>query len=115
MQTIPSLRLALLLAVVGAGLSACTTVPQRPLWEKSGSDNATTNSDTVQCQLAAQRQASRLYPYGSSNPTLGGAGMVAAQQQANIDRDSAQLQMFNDCMAGKGYKQPPEPDADDKQ
>ena len=55
----------------------------------------------------SQQTAARLYPLGSSNPTLGGAGMVAAQQQANTDRTSAELQFFNDCMEGRGYTRGP--------
>ena len=29
--------------------------------------------------------------------------MVAAQQQANTDRTSAEIEIFNDCMQNKGY------------
>lgn len=114
MDTPRFLRGAAALAIVSAGLLACTHQPPAPPWQKAGSTPSTVNNDTVQCQIAAQQQVSRLYPYGSSNPTLGGAGMVAAQQQANIDRDGAQLQIFNECMANKGYQRSePEPAAED--
>ena len=29
--------------------------------------------------------------------------MIASQQQANTDRNSAEIQFFNDCMEGRGY------------
>ena len=33
--------------------------------------------------------------------------MVAAQQQANTDRDMAGIEFFNDCMEGRGYTRGP--------
>ena len=86
-----------------AGLAACSGPAPAPTWKKAGATDSTIASDTALCRASAQQQAARLYPYSSSNPTLGGAGMVAAQQQANTDRTSAELEMFNDCMQGKGY------------
>jgi hypothetical protein len=84
-------------------LGACGGSPSGSAWKKPGATDATIAADSAQCRTSAQQQAARLYPYGSSNPTLGGAGMVAAQQQANTDRTSAETEMFNDCMQGKGY------------
>jgi hypothetical protein len=93
----------LMVLALSFGFAACTGAAPGPTWKKAGADEATTASDAAQCRASAQQQAARLYPYGSSNPTLGGAGMVAAQQQANTDRTSAEIEMFNDCMQGKGY------------
>ena len=76
-------------------------------WQKAGATDATIAADTAQCRTTAQQTAARLYPLGSSNPTLGGAGMVASQQQANTDRTSAEIQFFNDCMEGRGYTRGP--------
>jgi len=76
-------------------------------WQKSGATDATIAGDTAQCQGIAQQQATRLYPFGSTASTLGGAGMVAAQQQASTDRTSAETQFFNDCMEGRGYTRGP--------
>ena len=97
----------LLCLALSAGLAACAGAGGAPAsWQKAGATDATIASDTTQCRAAAQQTAARLYPLGSSNPTLGGAGMVAAQQQANTDRSSAELQFFNDCMEGRGYTRP---------
>ena len=76
-------------------------------WQKAGATDASIAADTAQCRTTGQQQAARLYPLGSSNPTMGGAGMVAAQQQANTDRTSAEIQFFNDCMEGRGYTRGP--------
>ncbi len=95
-------RLLIALAL-SLGVAACSGPAAAPTWKKAGATDATIAADTAQCRTSAQQQAARLYPYGSSNPALGGAGMVAAQQQANNDRASAEIEMFNDCMQGKGY------------
>ena len=98
----------LLSLALSAGLAACAGSSGAPApWQKAGATDATIAGDTAQCRSTAQQQAARLYPFGSSNPTLGGAGMVAAQQQANTDRNSAELQFFNDCMEGRGYTRGP--------
>jgi hypothetical protein len=97
----------LLCLALPAGLAACAGAGGAPAsWQKAGATDATVASDTAQCRTSSQQTAARLYPLGSSNPTLGGAGMVAAQQQANTDRNSAELQFFNDCMEGRGYTRP---------
>lgn len=83
-------------------LPACTPAGQGE-WQKPGATNATIAADSAQCRTVAQQQAARLYPYGASNPTLGGAGMIAAQQQASTDRNSAELEAFIDCMESRGY------------
>jgi len=72
-------------------------------WKKAGVDNATIASDTATCRAAAQQQASRFYPHTSGNPGMSGAGMISAQQAANTDRNSAEIEIFNDCMQGRGY------------
>jgi hypothetical protein len=100
----PTLIGTLLCLALSAGLAACAGPGGASAsWQKAGATDATIASDTAQCRTTAQQTAARLYPLGSSNPTLGGAGMVAAQQQANTDRSSAELQFFNDCMEGRGY------------
>ena len=76
-------------------------------WQKAGATDATVAADTAQGRTTSQQTAARLYPLGSSNPTMGGAGMIASQQQANTDRTSAELQFFNDCMEGRGYTRGP--------
>jgi hypothetical protein len=97
----------LLCLALSAGLAACAGPGGASAsWQKVGATDAAIASDTAQCRTTAQQTAARLYPLGSSNPTLGGAGMVAAQQQANTDRSSAELQFFNDCMEGRGYTRP---------
>jgi hypothetical protein len=97
----------LLCLALSAGLAACAGPGGASAsWQKAGATDAAIASDTAQCRTTAQQTAARLYPLGSSNPTLGGAGMVAAQQQANTDRSSAELQFFNDCMEGRGYTRP---------
>ena len=89
-------------------LPACA--PAGPgAWQKPGATDATVAADTAQCRTVAQQQTARLYPYGSSNPTLGGAGMIAAQQQARTDRSSAELEAFNDCMESRGYTRTQKP------
>jgi hypothetical protein len=92
----------LLAAALWLALAACAG-PQPAGWQKAGATDATIAADTAQCRTTAQQQAARLYPLGSSNPTMGGAGMVAAQQQTNTDRNSAEIQFSNDCMEGRGY------------
>ena len=93
----------LILMALSLGFAVCAGSPPGTTWKKAGASDATIASDTEQCRAAARQQAARLYPYGSSSSTLGGAGMVAAQQQANTDRTSAEIEMVNDCMQGKGY------------
>jgi hypothetical protein len=87
------------------GFAACAGSPPPPgsTWKKEGADAAAMGNDTAQCRTLAQQQAARLYPFGTGSPTLGGAGMISAQQAANNDRSSAEREMFNDCMQGKGY------------
>lgn len=92
-----------ILIVLALFLGACAGSPPGTSWKKAGATEATIAADTEQCRASARQQAARLYPFGSSSPTLGGAGMVAAQQQANTDRTSAEIEMVNDCMQGKGY------------
>jgi hypothetical protein len=91
-----------LAAVLWLAVAACAG-PQPAGWQKAGATDASIAGDSAQCRTTAQQTAARLYPLGSSNPTLGGAGMIASQQQANTDRTSAELQFFNDCMEGRGY------------
>ena len=98
------IRLAIALGLL-IGFGACTTPPPAT-WQKAGATDAVVAADTQQCRGISQQQAARLYPYSSSNPTLGGAGMIAAQQQADIDRRAAELQAFNDCMESRGYARP---------
>ena len=100
------IRLAIAFGLL-IGFGACTTTPQPgPTWQKAGATDATVAADTQQCRGISQAQAARLYPYSSSTPSLGGAGMIAAQQQADIDRRAAELQAFNDCMESRGYTRP---------
>ena len=102
----------LLAALLWFGLTACAgsgAGPASGAWQKGGATEATVASDTAQCRAGAQQQAARLYPYGSSIPSMGGAGMVAAQQHANTDRNSAELEYFNDCMEGRGYSRGAKP------
>jgi hypothetical protein len=100
------IRLVIALGLL-IGFGACTS-PQQPgmPWQKAGATDATVAADIQQCRGISQQQAARLYPYSSSNPALGGAGMIAAQQQADIDRRAAELQAFNDCMEARGYTRP---------
>ena len=86
------------------GFGACSAPQPAASWQKPGASDATVAADTQQCRGISQQQAARLYPYSSSIPSLGGAGMVAAQQQADIDRNAAELHAFNDCMESRGYK-----------
>lgn len=92
----------LIAVTLSVGVAACAT-PGAGTWQKPGATDATIAADTAQCRTLAQQQAARLYPYGSSNPTLGGASMISAQQQADTDRNSAELQGFHDCMQARGY------------
>ncbi|MBI2735146.1 MAG: hypothetical protein HYX38_01105 [Rhodospirillales bacterium] len=92
-----------IVSALALGLAACGGAAPGTTWKKAGADDATIASDTALCRASAQQQASRLYPHTASNPAMSGAGMIAAQQQANTDRTSAELEMFNDCMQGKGY------------
>jgi hypothetical protein len=89
-------------------LPACAP-PGPGAWQKPGAADATVGADTEQCRTVSQQQAARLYPYGSSNPTLGGAGMIGAQQQARTDRTSSELEAFNDCMESRGYTRTQKP------
>jgi hypothetical protein len=98
------IRLAITLALL-IGFGACTS-PQPAEWQKAGATDATVAGDIQQCRGISQQQAARLYPFSSGTPALGGAGMIAAQQQADINRNAAQLQAFNDCMEGRGYTRP---------
>jgi hypothetical protein len=92
------------------GFAACTAPPPATSdWQKAGATPATVSTDTEQCRSVARQQAARLYPYSSNVPAVGGAGMIAAQQAANTDRDSAQLQAFNDCMDSRGYTRTQKP------
>lgn len=102
-------RLALSCAIgVAAAAAACAPAAPHP-WQKEGATPPTVAADMTQCKSLAEQQAARLYPYGSNPSTLGGAGMVAAQQQASFDRGSVQLHLFNECMEGKGYTRLAEP------
>jgi hypothetical protein len=96
-------RTTTILALLLANAACAPTAPSRGPWQKPGASEATVATDTAQCRALAQREAVRDYPYGSSNPALGGAGMVTAQQQANLDRSSAEIEKFNDCMQARGY------------
>lgn len=96
------IRTMIVLAVL-YGLAACGGAAPGTAWKKAGADDATIASDTAACRAAAQQQATRLYPYSSGNPAMTGAGMISAQQAANTDRNSAEIEIFNDCMQGKGY------------
>ena len=89
------------------GFAACAGPAAAPTWQKAGATEATTAADTTQCRAGAQGQAARLYPHGSNIPTMGGAGMIAAHQQANTDRLGAEDAIFNECMEGRGYKRSP--------
>lgn len=93
----------LIVLSLSLGLAACSGAAPGTTWKKAGADDATISSDTALCRASAQQQAVRLYPHAASNPAMTGAGMIAAQQAANTDRTSAELQIFNDCMQGKGY------------
>lgn len=84
------------------GFAGCTAVAP-PAWKKAGASETTVATDIALCRALAQQEAVRDYPHGASNPTLGGAGMVAAQQQANLARSSAEIARFNDCMEARGY------------
>jgi hypothetical protein len=96
------IRMTIILALLLE--AACTTpAPSRGPWQKPGASEATTATDTAQCRALAQQEAVRDYPYGASIPTLGGAGMIAAQQQADLNRTSAEIEKFNDCMQARGY------------
>ncbi len=93
----------LIALALSLGLAACGGAAPGTSWKKAGADDATIASDTALCRASAQQQASRLYPHTAGSPAMSGAGMIAAQQAANTDRTSAELQMFNDCMQDKGY------------
>ncbi len=88
-----------LAAALWLALAACAGT-QPAGWQKAGATDASIAGDSAQCRTTAQQQSARLYPLGSSNPTLGGAGMVAAQQQANTDRNSAEIQAHDHERAG---------------
>jgi hypothetical protein len=105
MPNFPLLRTMLILALLPQ-VAACATGAPAP-WQKPGATAATTTADSAQCRAAAQQQTARLYPYGSGSPTLGGAGMIASQQQASTDRTSAEAEAFNDCMEARGYARKP--------
>ncbi|GEP60844.1 hypothetical protein [Reyranella soli] len=93
----------LIVLALSFGLAACGGAAPSQTWKKAGAGDATIASDTALCRAAAQQQASRLYPHTSGNPGMSGAGMISAQQAANTDRNSAEIEIFNDCMQGKGY------------
>ena len=101
-------RLAIVLALL-IGFGACTSPPPSAGWQKAGATDATVAADAQQCRGVSQQQAARLYPYSSNAPALGGAGMIAAQQQADTNRNAAELQAFNDCMEGRGYTRTQKP------
>ena len=96
----------LLAGALWLALVACAGT-QPAGWQKAGATDATIAGDTAQCQATAQQQATRLYPFGSTASTLGGAGMVAAQQEASTDRKMAEIQFVNDCMEDRGYTRGP--------
>jgi hypothetical protein len=96
------MRTTIILALL-LGAACTTSAPTRGSWQKPGASEAMVATDTAQCRSLAQQAAARDYPYGSSNPALGGAGMIAAQQQASLDRSSAEIERFNDCMQARGY------------
>jgi hypothetical protein len=108
MLRIPMARTLAALVLLPHLLPACAP-PGPGAWQKAGATDATIAADTEQCRTVAQQQAARLYPYGSSNPALGGAGMIAAQQQARTDRSSSEVQAFNDCMESRGYTRTQKP------
>lgn len=93
----------LIVLAVSLGVAACGGAAPGTTWKKAGVDDATVASDTATCRAAAQQQAARLYPHSGGNPAMTGAGMIASQQAANTDRNSAEIQIFNDCMQGRGY------------
>lgn len=93
----------LIVVALWFGLAACGGAAPGTTWKKAGADDATIASDTATCRAAAQQQAARFYPHSSGNPGMSGAGMISAQQAANTDRNSAEIEIFNDCMQGKGY------------
>ena len=93
----------LIAVALSVGLAACGGAAPATTWKKAGADDATIASDTATCRAAAQQQAARFYPQSGGNPAMTGAGMIAAQQAANTDRNSAEIEIFNDCMQGKGY------------
>lgn len=108
MLRIPLARTLAALVLLPHLLPACAP-PGPGAWQKAGATEATVAADTEQCRTAAQQQAARLYPYGSSNPAVGGAGMIAAQQQTRTDRSSVEIQAFNDCMESRGYTRTQKP------
>jgi predicted membrane-bound spermidine synthase len=75
--------------------------------QKSGSDNAATEKDMAECREAAKEEAVRLYPYGASIPTLGGAGIMMSQQRDTNQRAVAEAGAFQACMQNRGYARPP--------
>lgn len=99
----PKMRAAArLVAILGSlALAGCAAAPT---WQKAGSDASAAASDASECRLAAQREALRLFPYGSRGPYYASAGAVgAAQMHDEADRSAAEAQHFNQCMRSKGY------------
>ena len=92
--------LAGLSLLASIGCSASTPAA----WQKPGADPKTVDRDTFACRTAAQAEAVQRYPYGTSPPGLGAAGIVAAQQNDDTNRATVEAARFNDCMAEKGYR-----------
>ena len=95
---------SLLAGALPLGLASCAG-PQS--LQKSGSDNAAKEKDTIECRSAAQQEAVRLHPYGASIPTLGGPAMMMSQQRDSNDRAVAEARAFKACMENRGYARPP--------
>ena len=88
--------------VLSIVLAACAA-PTSATWQKAGVSDATKAKDTSECQDAAQKEAVRLYPYGS-NPLLAGTpGGLMSQQRDERDRSDAKERSFDLCMRNKGY------------
>ena len=72
-----------------------------PTWQKPGVDNATRTKDTSDCQGAAEREAVRRYPPGSTYTPA--SGMVASLQRDETNRATVEASFFNACMEARGY------------
>lgn len=70
-------------------------------WQKSGVDSATLAKDTSECQAAAEREAARRYPPGSTYTPA--SGVVASLQRDEANRATVQASFFNACMEARGY------------
>jgi hypothetical protein len=90
------------LLVLSFVLAACAA-PTSATWQKAGASDATKAKDTSDCHGAAQKEALRLYPYGS-NPLLSGSpGGLMYQQHDERVRSDAEGRSFDLCMRNKGY------------